>query len=683
MNPEKIPLDRKLADFSVDDIALLRKIIEYHNHRYYILDDPVISDGEYDAYFRKLLEFEKLHPELITPNSPTRRVGGTPLSEFAAVTHRFPMLSLQNSEASDELRDFNARLEKLTGAKNIEYVVEHKIDGLAVSLRYENGEFVEGATRGDGAQGENITDNLRTIRSIPLSIDFRGTLIVQGEAFIGLDDFAKFNRAQEEAGVKTYANPRNTAAGSLRQLDSRITATRPLDCFIHSLRNYDDLKIKTHDAALKSLDEMGFKITPFREIAHGIDHVVSICDTQKEIRDKLPYGIDGLVIKVNDFNLQERAGFVARAPRFAIAFKFPPTEATTTVLKIQPSVGRTGILTPVATFEPIFLDGSTVTHASLYNMDEIRRKDIRVGDRVIIAKGGDVIPKVIKVLDLDSGEHQNRQIFSMPDKCPICESDVVRSGDDVDYRCSSSNCRAQLQRRIEHFASKGSMKIEGLGPKIIERFLDDGFIRDITDLYNLDYEGIAGLDGFGEKSAQNLRQQVEESKSRELWRLIHGLSIPGVGSEVARLLVDSLGSFEQIQAADTERLSKIEGIGPVLAKNITGFFADENHLEMLKSLKQAGLKAFEEIKEIRRITGAAMEGPFAGKTVVLTGTLSNYTRDEMAEILTNAGAKVTGSVSKKTDYVIAGENAGSKLTKARQLDIPVLSEDDVKSMLEV
>jgi len=500
-----VSLDRKPEDYDRSSIAELRRVIEYHGHRYYVLDDPIISDGEYDALYRRLEEIEKENPDLVTPSSPTQRVGGAPLDEFETVNHRFPMLSLQNSTSPGELREFNARLEKTVGTAEISYVVEHKIDGLAVSLTYEDGDLVLAATRGDGTQGENITENAKTIRSIPLKIEFRGVLVVQGEAFIGLEDFFRFNRKQEESGEKTYANPRNTAAGSLRQLDSRVTAKRPLDCFMHSIRNYGELGLTHHHDALDRLTQLGFKATPFRQQASGIEEVIAICDEQKEIRDKLDYGIDGLVVKVDDFSMQEKAGFVARAPRFAIAFKYPPTEGTTKVLDIRASVGRTGTLTPVATFEPLFLDGSTVTHASLYNMDEIERKDIRVGDRVVIAKGGDVIPKVIKVLDPDGKKHLARPKFRMPDNCPICESEVVRDPDGVNYRCMSSDCRAVVQRKIEHFASKGSMRIEGMGPKIIERFLDAGLIKDIPDLYYMDFDEISQMEGFGQKSADNLK----------------------------------------------------------------------------------------------------------------------------------------------------------------------------------
>jgi DNA ligase (NAD+) len=675
-----IDLKKKPEAYGKSEIKELRDVIEYHNRRYHTNDDPVISDGEYDDLFRRLQALENEYPDLVTPNSPTRRVGGAVIEKFEPVTHRFPMLSLGNTETEQDLRDFHDRLIKLTGEKKINYIVEHKIDGLAISLRYENGEFVEGATRGDGTQGENITENIRTIRSVPLKINYKNTLIVQGEAYIGLKDFERFNREQEEAAGKTYANPRNTAAGSLRQLDSNLTAKRPLDCFFHSLRNYKDLNLTRHSDALIFLEKQGFKLTPLRLLTMGIDEVIRIAQAEREKRTSLDYGIDGLVIKVNEYSLQEKAGFVARAPRFAIAYKYPPMEASTTVIKIEASVGRTGVLTPVATFKPIFLDGSTVTHASLYNMDEIERKDIREGDRVIIAKGGDVIPKVIKVIDADSAEHKKRKKFKMPKKCPICGSEIVRKEGEVDYRCISSGCRAQLLRRIEHFASKGSMRIEGMGPKVIERFMDEGFIHDIPDLYSLDYAGISSLDGFGEKSAENLREQIETSKSRELWQLIHGLSIPGVGAEVAKLLVNECGSLDEIITADTDTLGTIAGIGPVLAVNIHDFFRDKDKIELIKKLREAGLAAFTQKNDKKKVD-AASAGPLSGKTVVLTGTLPNYSRDEMKEILESAGAKVSGSVSNKTDYLLAGESAGSKLGKAEKLGITILGEKEIRKLL--
>ena len=678
-----IPVERKPEEYDRDSIDELRRVIEHHNYRYYVLDDPVVSDAEFDALFRRLQEIESKHPELVIPTSPSQRVGGKPLDEFHTVEHEFPMLSLQNATTHEELREFEKRVKKTLDADKIDYVVEHKIDGLAVSLTYENGDFVLGATRGDGTQGEDITTNIRTIRSIPLKIQYTGKLVVQGEAFIGLSDFLRFNREQEEKGERTYANPRNTAAGSLRQLDSRITATRPLDCFMHSIRNYSDFGLEYHHDALDKLDEFGFKVTPFRGLASGIDEVIHICDEQRDVRDKIDYGIDGLVVKIDRFRLQETAGYVARAPRWAIAYKYPPREGSTKVLDIRASVGRTGTLTPVATFEPIFLDGSTVSHASLYNMDEIERKDIRVGDRVIIAKGGDVIPKVIKVVDADSEEHRRRPKFEMPGKCPICGSDVVKDPDGVNYRCVSNNCRAVLQRQIEHFASKGSMRIEGLGPKIIEKFLDEGMIRDIPDLYHLDYTEIASMPGFGDKSAANLKEEINGSKRQPLWRLLHGLSIPGVGSEVAKLVVKEFGSYDAIAAAGTEELARISGIGPVLAENIYSFLRDPEKQAMIERLREAGLEAFME-KRTEEPPGPVKDatGPFAGKTVVLTGALEHFSRDEMTEKLEAAGAKVTGSVSKKTDYVIVGASPGSKFDKAQKLEIAILTEAEAAEMLE-
>jgi DNA ligase (NAD+) len=673
-------LDRKPADFDSGSIDDLRRLIEYHNHRYYVLDDPVISDGEYDALFRRLQEIERQHPGLVTQNSPSQRVGGAPLDEFQSVKHEFPMLSLQNANDESELREFDSRLRKKTEVDAIDYVVEHKIDGLAVSLKYFGGQFIQGATRGDGATGEDITANLKTIRSIPLTIDYTGLLIVQGEAYIGTENFIKFNRKMEESGEKTYANPRNTAAGSLRQLDSRMTATRPLDCFMHSIRNYKDLDLKYHHEALDRLDKLGFKGTPYRAVVKGIDRVIENITEQHEKRDTLEYGIDGMVVKTDSFRLQEEAGFVARAPRWAIAFKYPPTEGTTKVIDIKASVGRTGVLTPVATFEPIFLDGSTVTHASLYNMDEIVRKDIRVGDRVIIAKAGDVIPKVMKVLDADTEEHKHRRKFEMPTLCPICGTPVIHEKDGINYRCKSEGCRATLQGKIEHFASRGSMRIDGLGPKIIERFLDEGLIRDIPDLYVLNFDEVATLSGFGEKSAEKLKTEIEASKSQPLWRLLNGLSIPGVGVEVARLLANSFGNFDAIASADVDTLSAIPGIGPILAENISSYFQEPSKRDMLKALKNAGLQAFAEISAQAKEEPAS-EGPFAGKTVVLTGSLAGSTRDEMTEKLIGAGAKVSGSVSKNTDYVVAGENPGSKFTKAQQLGVKILTEEEAVSML--
>ncbi len=664
-------------DFGPENIDDLRAVIEYHGHRYYVLDDPVVSDAEYDALMTRLISVEEAHPGLRAAGSPSERVGGKPLDEFAQVRHEYPMKSLQNASTNDDLTEFDERISRqAASSKKINYVVEPKVDGLAVSLTYDNGSLVIGATRGDGEVGEDVTQNVRTIGAVPLRIPVTGHVVVQGEAYLPIKAFEKLNHRRKEKGEKLFANPRNAAAGSIRQLDPSIAASRPLSIFTHSLRNFDDVGISTQTDALKWLGENSFKVNPEIEFAGTIEDVFKIIDKWRGKRDSIDYEVDGLVIKLNDLALGVELGSTAKAPRWAIAFKFPPREASTRVLDIRPSVGRTGVITPVATFEPVLLDGSTVSHASLYNMDEITRKDIRIGDHVIIAKGGDVIPKVVKVIT--ERRNGSEKKFHMPQTCPICGGPVVKREGEVDYRCVAKDCLAIVQRRIEHFVSRDAMDIEGLGTKIVERFISEGFINDIGDLYRLDFNEIAGLEGFGEKSADNLRKEIEASKARPLDRMLNALSIPGVGAEAAKLLADEFLSFDSLASATSGQLESIKGIGPKMASNIVEFFKDEREGRIIDKLREAGLRGFEEIIKPKK-----SGGKLDGKTFVITGTIDGYSRDELKARIEELGGKVTGSVSSKTNYLISGIDPGSKLDKARKEGTEIVEGDSVYALLGI
>jgi len=671
-------LKMKPAGFGSANIDDLRRVIEYNDHRYYVLDDPVISDAEYDALMKRLIEIEDKHPNLIVLTSPTQRVGGKPLAEFAQVRHEYPMLSIQNASSEEELKEFEARLRRLVGeGQKLAYVVEPKVDGLAVSLTYEDGHLVMGATRGDGEVGEDVTQNVRTIAAVPLAIPDEGHTVVQGEIYLPIRAFEELNKQREKKGEKLFANPRNAAAGSIRQLDPAITALRPLSIFFHSLRNFADKGVSKQHEALDWLREHHLRVNPEIKLAESIDHVVELTDKWRGKRDTLNYEADGLVVKLDDLALALELGTTAKAPRGAIAFKFPPREAVTRVLDIKASVGRTGVITPVATFQPVFVGGSTVSHASLYNMDEIDRKDIRIGDWVVIAKGGDVIPKVIDVIKdrRDGNEHK----FKMPSTCPICGGPVVQRKGEVDYRCQAKNCVAVVQRRIEHFASRDAMDIQGLGTKIVERFLAEGFIYDVGDLYSLNYNEIASLEGFGEKSADNLRREIEASKGQPLHRLLNAISIPGIGAETAKLLEAHFLSFDAVASATVEQLMGIKGIGEKMAAGIVEFFGDSREQKIIDKLRRAELKGFQPIKKPR----ASKSAIFEGKSFVITGTIAGYSREELKERIEELGGKVSESISSKTSYLILGADPGSKLAKARGFGTPIVEGMEVYKLLEL
>jgi len=651
----------------------LRKEINHHNYLYHVLDRPQITDAQFDALMKELLELEQTYPELVTPDSPTQRVGGKPREGFNTVTHRVPMLSLGNAFEEQELRDFDRRVKSAFPGEKVDYVAELKIDGLAVSLFYENGLFVQGATRGDGETGEEITANLKTIPSIPLRLKDDVTLEVRGEVYMPKSAFAELNKAREEAGKPLFANPRNAAAGSLRQLDPAVTASRHLSIFVYGVGYAGTGNFKTHYQLLDFLIEQGFRVNPHFQLCAGIQEVISYCQIWKEKRFDLQYTIDGMVIKVNSFNQQSRLGATLKNPRWAIAFKFPPEEAVTKVTDIILRVGRTGVLTPTAILEPVRIAGTTVSKATLHNEDFIAEKDIRIGDHVVIHKAGDIIPEVVKVeKDKRTG---NEKPFQMPAECPVCGAAAIRQEGEAATRCTGAACPAQVREGLIHFASRGAMDITGLGPAIINQLVDAGLVKDVADLYRLRKEDLLKLERMGEKSTQNLLEAIDNSRHNPLYRLIFGLGIRHVGERAAKLLADKFGSMEELMAASEDEIMAIPEIGPTIAKSVTTFFAQEQNRELVRKLKRAGVNM--QLRKDKK-SGLHLEG----KTFVLTGTLQGYTRTEAKEKIESLGGKVTSSVSKKTDYVVAGENPGSKYEKARKLGITILDEAEFNTLLK-
>lgn len=679
-------MDKRSAATRIEEI---RQQINYHNYRYYVLDSPVVSDAEYDKLMNELTALEEEHPDLITPDSPTQRVGAPPAAAFESYTHRQPMLSLSNAFGDEELFAFDQRIKRMLGldlASDIEYVSELKIDGLAVSLTYENGKFVRGATRGDGYSGEDITVNLRTVKSIPLVLlntepaassqrpaasntpDF---IEVRGEVFLLHEEFRRINKEREEAGEPTFANPRNAAAGSIRQLDSSITARRNLDIFVYGTGLIQGAEFTTHFETLNALKSWGFKVNPNIRICRNIEAVRKYIDEWGEKREALGYDIDGVVVKVNSLELQDRLGFVARSPRWAIAYKYPATQETTVIKDIIVQVGRTGALTPVAVMEPVEVGGVTVSRATLHNEEEIERKDIRIGDAVVIQRAGDVIPEVVQAIkDKRTGSEIK---FKMPKQCPVCKGEVERPEGEAVARCVNLTCPAQVKERIIHFASRNALNIEGVGPGQVEQFVDKGLIHDPADLYSLTLEYLLSLERMGEKLASNILAAIEKSKDTTLVRLIYGLGIRHVGEHVAQVLADHFGSLEKLQEASGEELGDVPEIGPVIAKSIIMFFAQPENRTVLGKLKQAGVKP--KVDEIH--AGDA----FAGKTFVFTGTLQSFAREEAEEKVRQLGGRAASSVSGNTDFVVAGENAGSKLQKAKDLGIIILSEQEFIEMI--
>lgn len=661
------------------EVERLRAELDEHSHRYYVLDDPVISDAEYDALFRRLVELEDAHPELRSAASPTQRVGAPPASRFETVLHAQPMLSLDNVTSAEQLFEFDERVRRLAGASaQVDYMAEPKLDGVAVELVYRDGELEVASTRGDGVHGENITANVRTIRSVSLRLrqsDDRWPvpprLDVRGEVIYGRKAFRALNRSREQAGEAPFANPRNAAAGSLRQLDSRVTAGRPLEVFFHGIGRVEGLHIEAFVDLFAAFRSWGLKTSPLNRPCRDAAAVVAYFEDLDRRRDDLPFEVDGIVAKVNSFALQRRLGEVSRSPRWAVAFKFKAQQGTTRVRDIVPSVGRTGVVTPVAELEPVAVGGVTISNASLHNMDEVRRKDIRIGDTVLVERAGDVIPYVVK--SFPERRRGGEREFEMPDRCPVCAAPVIREEGAAAYRCIGMKCPAQLREVIRHFASKHALDIDGLGEKLVAQLVDKGLVADVANLYALTAEQLVALDRMGAKSAANLLAQIEASKRPSLARLINGLGVPQVGEHAARLLADEFGSIEALMDAGEEALLEVREIGPQTAKEVVAFFSAEQNRAVIERLREAGLRP---VAPPRRRAG----GPLSGKTFVLTGALS-VSRDEATRRITAAGGKVTGSVSKKTDYVVAGSDAGSKLDKAQRLGLEILDEEALQRLL--
>ena len=653
--------------------AELRAEIEHHNLRYYVDDAPEITDAEYDALLRELQELEAEFPQLQTPDSPTQRVGGAPVAAFPQVPHTVPMLSLENALGVEELEEWRARVERGLGRPaDLAFVAELKIDGLSVSLTYENGVLAGGATRGDGMVGEDITANLRTIREIPLRIRARrppARCIVRGEAYMTVSGFQRLNAQRSGVGEPTFANPRNAAAGSLRQLDPQITAGRPLHFFAYTLLGASG--VHTQAEALERLTEWGFPVNPAWRRLEPED-LAAHCQAWEGRRTELDYQIDGLVVKVDSLAHQADLGATAKAPRWAVAFKFPAAEGVTVVRDIVVTVGRTGKLTPTAALEPVEIGGVVIQMAGLHNADEVARKDVRIGDTVVIARGGEVIPQIMRVIK--EKRRRGARRFRMPERCPVCGARVVRAEGEVAHRCTNASCPAQLREKILHWASRGAMDVDGLGEALAQQLVDRKLVRDLADLYELDQASLTGLERMGEQSAANLVAALDRSKKRGFRHVLYGLGIRYVGAGVASILAESLPSLEALMEADRERLEAIEGIGPKVAEAVSEFFDASENRRLVERLGSHGV-------DLRRRGGPAPEGPLVGKTFVLTGTLAGYTREEAKAAIEERGGRVVGSVSRKTHYVVAGESAGSKLDRARELGVEVLDESSFEALL--
>ncbi len=671
---EGVRVTRKQARERIEELV---EQINYHGYRYYVLDDPEISDAQYDAMVRELVELEEQFPDLRRPDSPTQRVGAPPVEEFGTVEHEVPMLSLDNAFNEQELLDFDERLRRqveLESDEDIRYVCELKIDGLAVNLRYERGVFVLGSTRGDGYTGENVTENLRTVQSIPLTLrgEMPGALEVRGEVFLPWSEFERINREREANEEPPFANPRNAAAGSLRQLDSRITASRRLDMFCYGTGVVTDTELTSHTQELELIERLGFKVNPHTRAVASISEAVEYCAEWSERREELDYEVDGVVVKADSMELQQRAGATSHGPRWAIAFKFPAEQAETVVKDIEIQVGRTGALTPRAVMEPVFVDGSTVSHATLHNEDEIRRKDVRIGDHVIIRKAGEVIPEVVR--SLPEKRTGSERAFEMPSECPVCGTPVVRAEGEAVARCPNLNCPAQKLRLLEHWAGRQAMDIDGLGPAVAEQLLDRGLVDTPADLYELTREQVADLERMAEKSADNLINAIEASKSRGLAPLIFALGILHVGRTVAARLAEAYPSLEALAAAPSEELEAVPDIGPKIAQSLRKYFDRPESKELIARLQALGVQT-ERSEEA--VGGSELEGV----SFVFSGKLEQMTREEAEELVEQLGGRATSSVSGNTDYVVAGPGAGSKLEKARQLGIQVLSEDEFLRMV--
>lgn len=667
---ENNKLDPDNVDKMMEELV---KAIEYHSEKYYKEDNPEISDMEFDELMRILIFLEDKFPSLKRKDTPSSRVGGAALEKFEQHTHEVPMLSLGNVFSEGELRDFDRRVREGCSGK-VEYVVEFKIDGLSVGLTYEDGYFTLGATRGDGYVGENVTENLKTVKTIPMRIEEKKKMIVRGEVYISKQDFENINRYQEEHDLQIYANPRNLAAGSLRQLDSKLTAKRPLDIFVFNLENAEALGLKNHSESFEYMSKQGIKINENFRVFDSIDDVVKHIEYWTENRGTLGYEIDGMVIKVNSFAQRDELGFTAKSPRWATAYKFPAEKKKTKLLDIQIEVGRTGTITPTAILEPVRLAGTTVSRATLHNEDYINERDIRIGDTVIVQKAGEIIPQVIQVFTEDRDGSEVK--FKMPDKCPVCGEETVRLEGEAAVKCINISCPAQIRRGIIHFVSRDAMNIDGMGESIITTLLDNGIINDISDLYYMDFEKIVTLDRMGEKSVSNLMNAIEKSKANELWRLINGLGIKFVGVKGAKLLANRFSSMDEIINAKFEELIEIDEFGEIMSDSVVKFFDEDRNLRTIEKLRDAGLN-FEsnanKYSEVAKI--------FEGMKIVLTGTLPSLKRNDAKEMIEARGGKATSSVSKSTTFVLAGEEAGSKLDKAVSLGIKVIDEDKFNEII--
>jgi DNA ligase (NAD+) len=662
-------------------IESLREKIRHHEYLYYVVDNPEISDAEFDKLMRQLKDLEAEHPDLVTPDSPTQRVGGKPREGFVKVPHSSPMLSLDNTYSEEELRDWERRVHELSGRTDVDYVCELKLDGMSLALIYEDGKLIRGITRGDGSVGEDVTLNVRTVRSVPLSIpkeklkkagipaDFE----VRGELLMPTASFKKINEERERNGLPIFANPRNFTAGTVRQLDSNITAERRLDYFPYILLQNGRTYFDHHSKTLAALDAAGFKVNPNHKLVRSMDEVWAFIQQWEEKRDSLPYEIDGIVVKVDRISLQDELGFTGKAPRWAIAYKYAARAGITKLEAVRWQVGRTGKLTPVAELVPVAIGGTTVRNATLHNMDEIERLGIKIGDWVQVERGGDVIPKVAKVID-DKDHPRGKPEIKIPEKCPICGNKVVRTEGEVDYRCVNANCPAKLLGTILHFASRGVMNIDGMGDALVTQLTERGLVKNVADIYKLTKDDLLSLERMGDKSAQNILDEIEASKKLPLERVIYGLGIRMVGERTAQFLAEHFGSMEELEKASGEELQKVNEVGPRIAESIVEFFAIPANQDLIKRLRKAELRLTGEKKQ----RGTKL----AGKTFVLTGTLAHFTRDEAKKMIEDAGGKVTGSVSKKTDYVVAGADAGSKLDKAKELGVEVIDEREMKNIVE-
>ena len=653
----------------VDELVTL---LDSYSHQYYVLDQPTVPDEEYDHLYKELVELEEAYPTLIQNDSPTQRVGGALLEGFEKIQHDTPMLSLDNAFSKDELKDFDRKVSQILDGP-YSYHCELKIDGLAVSLKYENGKFKQAVTRGDGTVGENVTTNVKAIRSIPLTLKEPLTLETRGEIYMPKSSFLALNQKREEQGEAIFANPRNAAAGTIRNLDPQITASRNLSVFLYSLTRLEGREVDSQSEALNLLDDLGLKTNPERHVFGTIEDVWEFVEEYQEKRTELPYEIDGIVIKVDELKNQEKAGYTVKAPRWAIAYKFPAEESETLLREVEWSVGRTGVVTPTAIMDPVQLAGTTVQRASLHNIDLMKAKDIRLGDTVVVRKAGDIIPEVVKV-NLDKRPDESEP-YDYPTQCPACQSELMHLDEEVALRCMNPSCSAQAKEKLTHFVSRNAMNIDGLGERIVEQLYDLSLVKDSADLYYLDKEQLLTLDKIGDKSADNLLNAIEKSKENSLERLVFGLGIRHVGSKAARLLAEEFITMDQLREASLEAIEAIEGLGETIAESIHSFFELEEVATLIQKLKDAHVNM--EYTGVRKEEIEQVSSFFSDKTVVITGKLEKFTRNDLKEKLTNLGAKVTGSVSKNTDYLIAGEEAGSKLTKAQELDVPILSEQQV------